>query len=1011
MTISEPSRSSSSHGFPGTARGAAYASGDRSIADGIHPWDIARRVWQRRYLLLGALATGLVLALVVLFAATPKYASQARILLENIDTNFLDRGQARTNPFADAQAVESQIQVLQSERLAEKVIARFHLDQDPEFNKSLGSTGGLLGTIRNLLPHPRLNAAEQAELTRTTVLDEFLKHVTAYQIGTSRVLAVEFSSNDPAKTQLVANALADAYVEDQVQAKLDVNRRGSDWLAGQIATLRQAVENSERKVEAYREKSGLLKGTNSTLYEQNLTDLNTQALAARSNLGALEARLARISKLANSPNGIESVGEVQQSPVVQKLKEQEVALQGRIAEMSVKYLPTNPALVKAKAELDELRRTIRTEVNRVVAGLRNEVEIARHKTEAIDRQLADLKGQAGEANTAEVRLRELEREASADRALLESFMSMHKETVAQDSGGILTADARVISRARLPLAPSFPKPASLFGLAAFVSLLIGVLLVAVLELRDRGFTDLAALEDATGLDILGVVPRVRAGVPCLWQPAGRGYVSAPPEFVEAWRSMQTALLVASETADVQTIILSSAGAREGKTTAALNLSRMLAAGGRRTILIDADMRKPQVHHALGLGDGPGLGDILLGETQFEKARLIDQATGLHVLRAGKRTENPATLLSSKAMDELLVTLRRYYDMVIIDTSPIVEVADAQALFSKTDLTLFIVRWESTRRRAVAQALRLISAGGGRIGGMLLSMADPLRVPHYGYGDYLRAEAVYMAETGMGMETSQKSAASSSRSSWLNRLTPNKGGKTSTRKTAAAIANPLAASVTAHPTTVDAAHALNDNVAPEEDDAGFPPADEPVGLADRLASLTSPVASPVVYQRIEEPAAESDLESDPEPDPEIGAEAELETAGDMTSEPAEPAALSEDEASDDHAALEEVYAALAEQGMPGSTSDDAKPEETPEPTAAAPKAAASTEKTMPKFRWPRWSVGNRAASPEEETATEILKSVNEEAGLASGGDDGSVAESPADRILRRQRHMGSGPLPN
>ena len=748
MSFSDNSRYSRSAGRSEQSRTRVYTSGDRSIAEGIHPWDVARRIWQRRNVLLVTVALGLLVAFGVYMTSTPKYSAQSRILLENRDSGFLDRDRNRTTTDADTQAVASQIQVLQSERLAEKVIQSLHLERDPEFNDTLrhrSAVGSIIAAIKGALPHHERAPAQQAELTRTHVLDNFMSGITAYQVGNSRVLALEFTSNDPVKTQRITNALTDAYIEDQVQAKLDVNRRGSAWLANQIATLSKAVQRSEQQVEEFRQKNGLLKGTNATLDTQNLTDLNSQVLAARNNRATLEARASRIESLMKSGRDLDSVAEVQQSPVIQKLKEQEVALQRNIAEMSVKYLPTNPELVKAKAALDDLHSTMNAEVKRIIAELRNEAEIARRKEASLEKQFADLKATVGQANTAEVKLRELEREASADRSLLESFLSMHKETVAQDSGNILTANARIIARARLPLEPSFPRPSSLFGLAGFVSLLVGFLIVAVLELRDRGFSDADALEQATGLEILGMVPRVAANVSCLWVPAATGRYATTPEFVEAWRSIQTALLVASENENVKTVIISSAGAREGKTTATLNISRMLAAGGRKTVLIDADMRKPQAQAALGLGNGPGLGEILAGRAELDEVLKTDEPTGLKVLRAGQRVDNPATLLSSRAMDDLLDRLRAEFDMIIIDTSPIVEVADAQALFSKGDLTVLLVRWQQTRRRAVAQALRLIAAGGGRIGGLLLSMADPKRVPHYGYGDYLKIESARTVE--------------------------------------------------------------------------------------------------------------------------------------------------------------------------------------------------------------------------------------------------------------------------
>jgi succinoglycan biosynthesis transport protein ExoP len=899
--INDNSHYSRSSSRAENGRSRAYAPGDRSIAEGIHPWDIARRVWHRRNVILVTIAAGLMVALVVFLVSTPKYSAQSRILLESADSSFLDRNRVPDPSGSDSQAIASQIQVLQSERLAEHVIQSLQLDLDPEFNKNLkraGLVGSVVRAIETALPHRRPSTEEQAELERTKVLDEFSKRVTAYQLGNSRVIALEFTSEDPIKTQRITNALADAYVEDQIQAKLDINRRGSAWLADQIATLNKAVQRSEQAVEDFRQKSGLLKGTSATLDTQNLSDLNSQVLAAHTNRAALEARAARIASLMKAGGNLDSVAEVQQSPVIQKLKEQEVALQSSIAEMSVKYLPTNPELIKAKAALDDLHATMRGEVNRIIAGLRNEAEIARRKEASLEKQFAELKGTVGAANTAEVKLRELEREAAADRALLESFMTMHKETVAQDSGNILSADARIIARARLPIEPSFPRPAALFGLAGFVSLLIGFLIVAVLELRDRGFTDADALEQATNLRILGIVPRVAANVSCLWLPAATGRNATTPEFVEAWRSIQTALLVAAETENVKTVIISSANAREGKTTATLNLSRMLAAGGRKTILIDADMRKPQAHQALGLGEGPGLGDVLAGAAQLDDVVRTDEPTGLAVLRAGRRTDNPATLLSSKAMDEVLNRLRRDFDMIIIDTSPIVEVADAQALYSKADLTILLVRWQETRRRAVVQALRLLNAGGARIGGLLLSMADPRRVPHYGYGDYLTPEAT--RQTRMPPKPI-----------WKRRRAARRSETRSSKPTA---------------------------VAPIEEPAIAP------SLAEGLASLSDAIPPHTAIVPVPSPPA-----------------------------PLPPEALNDN------------------------------------------NAPAEDEPKMPRFKWPRWSVGRQTAAETESPApadapAPAQASIPAEAAGAPAGPVPVVEDddaSPIERILRRSRQRTGG----
>lgn len=466
-----------------------------------------------------------------------------------------------------------------------------------------------------------------------------------------------------------------------------------------------------------------MRGSEATLNAQALSSFNGQVTDARAARAAIEARLVLVRNLLKSPGGVDSAAEVLQSPLIQKLKEQEVQLQRRIAELSIKLLPRNPELLRAEAELSDLRGRIRTEIDKIVEGLRNEAEIARNREASLQTELNRLKSVAAKGNQSEVRLRALEREAAANRGLLEGFLSRFKEVTAREDTLVQSPDSRIISQALLPTEPNSPSAPPLLLLAAFASLLLGLLVAFLRSLLATGYRETETLEEATGLPILGSVPRIARGATAPQIGGALREVAPNDPYEEALRSLHASLLLGEGGRLPRRILVTSALEGEGKTALALNLARLLALGGQKVALIDGNLRNPGVHRAAGIEKGPGLAECLSGETQASAAMFNEPGTGLAILQAGRSIVNPPASLAGKAFTQFLNRSIKSYDAVIIDSPALLDVSDARILSSKADLTVMLVRFGKTSRSSVGRALGLITTAGGRCGGLVLSMTE------------------------------------------------------------------------------------------------------------------------------------------------------------------------------------------------------------------------------------------------------------------------------------------------
>ncbi len=453
-----------------------------SPSDGFSIRDLLETIWRRKYILLGTIAGLTFLTAVVLQRVTPRYTANAELLIETRGRNITNLDSVIAGLAVDNEAIISEIQVIRSRNLAQRLITKLGLDKDSEFNPALREEVKEDDKKNVILLGGMATEEYQQQIEWSRLMASFLDKLNVHQISTSRVIAIEFSAKNPVIATRVVNTLMELYIEQQRNTKFEATRRATQWLNQNIRSLRKAVEQSEREIELFRQNSGLIEGKDgSTLTVEHISQLNSQLTIAEGSQTEANVRVQQIRKLTQSRRNPEAASEVLDSVLIQQIRIRETELQRQIAEISTEYGRRHPKMINLVASLNDLQNKLKAEVRKAAKGLENEVAIANARVWSLRTSLDRLKGQAAEENQSIIRLNALEREADANRILLNTFLSRVKETSSQLDMDIQQPDASIISHASLPFEPSFPKTVPILLLAFVASGLIGLMLVFIVE--------------------------------------------------------------------------------------------------------------------------------------------------------------------------------------------------------------------------------------------------------------------------------------------------------------------------------------------------------------------------------------------------------------------------------------------------------------------------------------------------------------------------------------------------
>lgn len=700
--------------------------------------EASRLLKRRMKIILRLVAVFAVLGLVISLVIAPRYRAESVLLLDQRQAKIFEVGanSLQSAPLNNS-SIRSEIDILTSRAVLDRVVKKLWLVDNPEFNPPKGwldrlSFSSLFGGEDQVEPTED-EMEEDSNRAQTQAAKTLRNRLQVNNDGMSLSIKVRFESQDPKQAAEIANAVTDEYLIDQLEAKYEVIARANTWLSKRLTLLRQKVELTEKAVEDYRQKKNLIQVDGNTISSAQMQEINVQLITARAEASQARARLRNARDLVRSGVGIEGSSDVLSSSLIQNLREQEATVNRKEAELLTRYGERHPTMINMRAERQDIQRKIQEEVHKVLKSLEGEVNIARAKERQLKGALRKLEKKAGKELRSSVQLRQLQREADANRTLYENFLNRFKQSSEQQD--MQLPDTRVIARADVPLTPSFPQPWLFMLIGAMLGGVIGLLFAYLSEFLDQGFRTAPQLEEITNLPVIGQIPSLQS----ISDRPPEDYVVDKPlsAYSEALRTVRTAIHFSNVDKPPKSVMVTSSGPGEGKTTFCLSLARSLATAGNKILLVDADLRRPRIARLLEIAaDGKDLSSILTGKHTFEKVVRHDPlVAGLDVVPAFGRAPNAQDLLGSKQMKKIVTQWSKKYDLVLIDTPPILAVTDAAMVARVVDTSLFLVKWSETSRDTVAQALHQLRGLDCRVAGAVLNQVNLNELASYGDGYY------------------------------------------------------------------------------------------------------------------------------------------------------------------------------------------------------------------------------------------------------------------------------------
>jgi exopolysaccharide transport family protein len=719
---------------------------------------VAQILRRRKWIII--LTTIALLTATTLFVliVTPRYTATSTILIDTHRSSVVENNNqpSTSNSAADDATVESQVSLIQSIAVLQRVVDELNLAQDPEF----GPHFSILDPIKNLFRTSRTLPPGQSEedVAKATALDFLLRsRLKVARDAKTFLINISVSSESPEKAARIANGITDSYFYGQVRSRYDTQKLAASWFNKQLDELKSQVLTSDKAVEEYRASHNLTLAQGVTINDQQLSDLNNKLIEAHAQTAEARAKFDQVQNIAKNKADPGVLSQALSSEVITRLRTQYAEVAKNLADVSSKFASQHPLVVNARAQLRQTHNLINEEVQRILENTRQALQVARSREDALQKSLDDLKRVSDTSGTDQVRLRELQREADANRTLYSAFLARYKETSAQES--VELPDSRLVSKADIPTGPSFPKTALFLTLAIIGGAGFGSVLAFAIDHFDRRIMSLRQAGATSGFPVLAAVPlignreiarlairgrqeldqyepKVQRLLPSAMQPPLMRYALEEPMslFAESVRAIRLAVQRASRSEPIKTVMVTSSVDGEGKTTLTVNLAASLAAIGLRTLLVEGDFRNPEMSRSLCPQASCGVIEVAGGEARFDQALFIDHSTGLAVLPSPPKQRGASIneFVFSEAMSNMLEQLRKHFDYVIIDSPPLIPLIDARALADIADRIILTIRWGNTPQDVVAQALETLGPSCDRVLGTVLTRVDMRRLRFYDY---------------------------------------------------------------------------------------------------------------------------------------------------------------------------------------------------------------------------------------------------------------------------------------
>lgn len=723
---------------------------------------------------------------VLVSICTAFYLSNESPLYRASATLLIEADQAQAVSFDSVQGQDSnrkeyyltQFEILKSYSIAETVYDRLQLQQQPSFQKGESWKDMVMNYLVELTPLFNYFAMDdnvdsefsenigigyingvpqtgneisseelQSQKDKRARLRQFSKSLVVTPIRKTQLVKLSYDSEDPALAAMIANAVGEAFIAQDLEVKSSINKNAAQWLRSRLEDLRTSLDESESRLQLYRKEQNIIDlqdrgGRGLTgLVSNELEQTSRQLLEAKNEVNQLRSIVRAVEEYGiKDMSKLESIPEITSHPVIQNIKTLKVKAKLRVSELSQIYGRKHPDLIAAKSELYTVNKHLTTQISKLVTGINRDLKTKQSNVAALEREYSKIQGQFQDVIGKDNEYQKLVRDVESNRKLFNTFLERSKETAL--TSDFNAAVARFTDRAHTPNKPITLSAKILVIIAFVLSIILHITYLLVKEYFTDNFNSVGDIENKLGLPVLGVLPKIAKkrnqdlDLHYFFDEEGR-------QFSESVRTLRTSFLLAQGQRVNQVIAVISSQPNEGKSTTSTNIAFSLAQI-EKTLLIDADMRKPSLASNFNIPkEKPGLAQLITGEANLVDCIMVDKISGAHVMPCGPTPKNAQELLSSKRFKQLLETLKQSYDRIIIDTPPIQAVSDSLIISLHTDAIIYVIKSESTRVRLVLNSVRRLAKVDANIVGIVMNHVntDGVSDSDYYYGYYSDEEYV------------------------------------------------------------------------------------------------------------------------------------------------------------------------------------------------------------------------------------------------------------------------------
>ena len=675
------------------------------VAEEYTLFDLAKILLRHRLTVFAFLLLGLCGSVLFLTLTTPRFDAEALLLIQP-DRGGVDQELIPETSIAnDSAAIDSQVRILSSRSMAAEIVELLQLQSDPSFQFP-----------NHWLTFLGFRPSEPSELTVDQAVTLLQSRLSIKRDGKTHVISVMASDADPARAAEIANLLTDRYIVRQITARYEATRRATNWLDNQLNQARDDLRQAEAALTNHINRASVEEPVRQLPTRIDTAALGRDLIAATADRAALESELYQIRKnISDDPQTL-TFEQTGGSTVLQNLYAQMNQLIRQEAELRGQYGERHPRIVDLHAEKSELELRIVAERQALVTRIASRVEQARVRERTLAAEIDKVKNASLAQQSADSAIANLERQVDLSRQAYEAYLARFEAIV--DREDVAQPDAQVISKAVPASKPDYPKPISVFPVALIASLVLAFAAVYFIEHLDRGFATEREVSRLIGVPCLALLPDIKRREGKVTKPCDYGMSRPRSRYGEAVRGILPAITDVSSPSTPKSVLVTSSIPDEGKSTTALSLARVASSEGLRVLLVDADIRRPRLDRLLGIERSPGLSDVLSG-TELNQALRDDPRSTLTVLTAGESSDTQQI----RSVGSLVAELGEKFDLIVIDSAPVLAAADAQILAEFVDSMLLIIRWRRTSKAVVKRCCERLGPAGKKLAGVALTLVD------------------------------------------------------------------------------------------------------------------------------------------------------------------------------------------------------------------------------------------------------------------------------------------------